>query len=382
MEERHYNIFDYFNFLNKWKKTIIINMIIVIFFSIIISLIMPKTYRASAVIMPPLSDSNMGVFSPLMDSPFGGFFPAQTDETMSVIAILKSRTVLIKVIRKFNLIEYYKLDNIDLAINALKDNIVIDIDDEGTIRVVVDAMTNWFHPDDQEETSKQLSAEMANYFVKQLDIVNKTLQTQQATFQRAFIENRYLKNIEDLNLAEEKLRQFQERNNMISIADQTNAAIEAAASIKGHILAKEVRLEVLNNSYNSSHNDIHLLKNEISALNDQLNRMQYNSNPNKINSRELFPSFSKMPELETQLRQLMREVEIQNTLFTFLTQQYEEAKINEAKDTPTIQVLDPAVKPIIKYKPFRTLIVISSSIIGLIFGILVSFVRERENNLF
>ena len=85
-----------------------------------------------------------------------------------------------------------------------------------------------------------------------------------------------------------------------------------------------------------------------------------------------------MPELETQLRQLMREVEIQNTLFTFLTQQYEEAKINEAKDNPTIQVLDPAVKPIIKYKPFRVLIVISSSIIGLIFGILVSFVRARE----
>ena len=70
----------------------------------------------------------MGVFSPLMDSPFGGFFPAQTDETMSVIAILKSRTVLIKVIQQFNLIEYYKVDNIDLAINALQDNVVIDID--------------------------------------------------------------------------------------------------------------------------------------------------------------------------------------------------------------------------------------------------------------
>jgi len=320
----------------------------------------------------------MGVFSPLMDSPFGGFFPAQTDETMSVIAILKSRTVLIKVIQKFNLIEYYKVDNIDLAINALQDNVVIDIDDEGTIRVIVDAVTNWFHPNDQEETSKQLCAEMANFFVKQLDMVNKTLQTQQATFQRIFIENRYLENIEDLNLAEERLREFQESNNMVSIADQTNAAIEAAASIKGHILAKEVRLEVLNNSYNSNHHDIHLLKNEISALNDQLNRMQYNSNSDMVSSRELFPLFSKMPELETQLRQLMREVEIQNTLFTFLTQQYEEAKINEAKDNPTIQVLDPAVKPIIKYKPFRVLIVISSSIIGLIFGILVSFVRARE----
>jgi len=84
-----------------------------------------------------------------------------------------------------------------------------------------------------------------------------------------------------------------------------------------------------------------------------------------------------MPELETQLRQLMREVEIQNTLFTFLTQKYEEAKINEARDTPTIQVLDIAVKPNIKFKPFRSLLVIASGIFGLIFGIFIAFIRER-----
>ena len=109
--------------------------------------------------------------------------------------------------------------------------------------------------------------------------------------------------------------------------------------------------------------------------------MEYREETEQANIKNIFPAFSRMPELETQLRQLMREVEIQNTLFTFLTQQYEEAKINEAKDTPTIQILDIAVKPNVKYKPFRALIVIGTGMFGLIFGCFISFVRERIDQL-
>ena len=377
MTSQNYSLIDYLNVLKRWRKNILLNMFLITLFATLLSLIIPKTYRASAVLMPPLTESGMSVFSPLVDSPFGGLFPQQTDETMSMIAILKSRTVLTSLVNKFNLIELYDVKNIDIAIKALSDHVVIDIDDEGTIRVSVDVLTHWFHTEPEEILAKSLCADIANFFIEQLDKVNKNLQTEQASFQRVFIEKRYHKNIHDLKLAEENLKQFQEINNMISLPEQTNAAIEAAATIKGHILAKEVRLEVLNNSYNTGHPDINLLTNEISALTEQLHRMEYVTEIEQPNARKLFPLFSKMPALETKLRQLMREVEIQNTLFTFLTQQYEEAKINEARDTPTIQVLDIAVKPNVKFKPFRSLLVIAAGILGLIFGILIAFIRER-----
>ena len=293
-----------------------------------------------------------------------------------MIAILKSRTVLTSVIEKFNLIELYEVENIDIAIQSLKDHVLTDIDDEGTIRVSVDILTKWFHPDSEEEKAKQLCSDIANYFIKQLDIVNKNLQTEEASFQRKFIEIRYKDNIQELKSAEEKLKQFQEINNMISLPEQTHAAIQAASKIKGHILANEFRLEVLKKAYNSGHPDIDQLINEIAALTEQLYWMEYGKEIEHTNIKNIFPAFSRMPELETQLRQLMREVEIQNTLFTFLTQQYEEAKINEAKDTPTIQVLDIAVKPDMKYKPFRSLIVIGAGIFGFIFGFFISLVRE------
>ena len=377
MSAQEYNLIDYLTVLKRWKNFILLNVFVITLFAIILSLIIPKTYRASAVLMPPLTQTGMGVFTPLIDSPFGGLLSQTTDETLSMIAILKSRTVLTSVIEEFNLIELYEVENMDIAIQSLKDHVLTDIDDEGTIRVSVDILTKWFHPDSEEEKAKQLCSDIANYFIKQLDIVNKKLQTEQASFQRKFIEIRYNNNIQELKLAEEKLKQFQEINNLISLPEQTNAAIEAASKIKGHILANEVRLEVLKKAYNSGHPDIDQLINEIAALTEQLHRMEYRKETEQTNIKNIFPAFSRMPELETQLRQLMREVEIQNTLLTFLTQQYEEAKINEAKDTPTIQVLDIAVKPNIKYKPFRALIVIGAGIFGLIFSFFISFVRER-----
>ena len=381
MSAQEYNLIDYLKVLKRWKNFIFLNVFVITLFAIILSLIIPKTYRASAVLMPPLMQAGMGVFTPLIDSPLGGLFSQDTDETLSMIAILKSRTVLTSVIEEFNLIELYEVENIDIAIQSLKDHVLTDIDDEGTIRVSVDILTKWFHPDSEEEKAKQLCSDIANYFIKQLDIVNKNLQTEEASFQRKFIEIRYKDNIQELKSAEEKLKQFQEINNMISLPEQTHAAIEAASKIKGHILSNEVRLEVLKKAYNSGHPDIDQLINEIAALTEQLYWMEYGKEIEHTNIKNIFPAFSRMPELETQLRQLMREVEIQNTLFTFLTQQYEEAKINEAKDTPTIQILDIAVKPNVKYKPFRALIVIGAGMFGLIFGSFISLVRERIDQL-
>ena len=381
MSAQEYNLIDYLKVLKRWKNFIFLNVFVITLFAIILSLIIPKTYRASAVLMPPLMQAGMGVFTPLIDSPLGGLFSQDTDETLSMIAILKSRTVLTSVIEEFNLIELYEVENMDIAIQSLKDHVLTDIDDEGTIRVSVDILTKWFHPDSEEEKAKQLCSDIANYFIKQLDIVNKNLQMEEASFQRKFIEIRYKDNIQELKSAEEKLKQFQEINNMISLPEQTHAAIEAASKIKGHILSNEVRLEVFKKAYNSGHPDIDQLINEIAALTEQLYWMEYGKEIEHTNIKNIFPAFSRMPELETQLRQLMREVEIQNTLFTFLTQQYEEAKINEAKDTPTIQILDIAVKPNVKYKPFRALIVIGAGMFGLIFGCFISFVRERNDQL-
>ena len=80
MSAQEYNLIDYLKVLKRWKNFIFLNVFVITLFAIILSLIIPKTYRASAVLMPPLTQTGMGVFTPpLIDSPFGGLFSQTTD---------------------------------------------------------------------------------------------------------------------------------------------------------------------------------------------------------------------------------------------------------------------------------------------------------------
>jgi len=286
-----------------------------------------------------------------------------------------------EVVNKFDLINVYEAENMEEAVRALSGNVFFMIEDEGTIVISANASTSWFHPDEEEELAKVLCADMANYFVEQLDVVGKGLKSQQASFRRKFIERRYNKNIEDLMKAEDSLKNFQQDQNMIALNEQTRAAIEIAAAIKGQILANEVQLGVMQTTLNPDHPEMKRIQKETEELKLQLLEMDYGTNSGHNRTDNLFPAFSDVPDLGIQLMRLTRSVEIQNTLFTFLTQQYEEAKIQEARDTPTIQVLDEAVVPVKKYRPRRMLFVVSIFLLTILMNIVYVIVRTNYNKL-
>jgi len=351
-------LMDYLLLLWERRVKVVASVAIVTSLVIVLSLMLPISYKASTVLMPPTQNSASGLLSSLTDSPLGGLLSQKTDATMNFIAILKSRSVMEAVIKEFDLINFYGVENLERAIWALTGNTIFLLEDEGTIRISVIVGTDWFHPDEEEERAKIMSARMANYFVAQLDSVNKSLQTEQASFQRKFIERRYFQNLEDLRRAEDSLKQFQQEQNMIALPEQTQAAIEIAAMLKGQMLANEVQLGVMTSTLNADHPEIFKLRQENRALKTKLKEMDLGRGGPRSREMNLFPAFTDVPELGFQLMRLTREVEIQNTLFKFLTQQYEEAKIQEAKDTPTVQVLDTAREPIQKYRPRRMLMVV------------------------
>jgi len=373
VDKEEMTLFDIGRILWKRRRLIIANVIIVSSLAVFISLIIPKTFRSSVVLMPPATESSLGILGALSSLPFGGLIPKASDsETMNFLAILKSRTVMENVINEFGLIDFYGVENMEEAVEELTNDINFNIEDEGTIKVTSLVSTSWFHNEAEEIRSKKLAADMANYFVTNLDIVNKRLKTDKAKFHRLFIEERYNKNIEDLMIAEDHLKAFQEKHNMILLPEQTRAAIEAAANIKAQIIGNEVKINVLNEILIPNHPETEMLRMEIEGLQAQLQTLEVGS-PND----NLFPVFSEVPDLGVQLARLIRDVEIQNTLFTFLTQQYEEAKIQESRDNPTLQVLDQAIPPERKYKPQRARIVIISFAISFILSLYLVYFIER-----
>tara|TARA_B100000945_G_scaffold317260_1_gene319748 strand:- start:195 stop:1265 length:1071 start_codon:yes stop_codon:yes gene_type:complete len=354
------------------------NTIILTLFSLILSLLLPKTYRATTVIMPPVTDSESKLLSPLSSSPLGAMFPQKNDETFEMLAILKSRTTMTKVIRKFNLIEFYKVKDIERAIETFANYVSFEVQEEGTIQLDVDIITPWLHPEKNEVLAKELSANIANYFISELDIINKSYKTEDAMEHRKFIEKRYLQNKIDLKNAEEKLKLFKEEHKIVSLENQTDATINTAMQIKEQILTNEIKYDILLNTLQADNPKLIHMEKEINALKDKLNEIEYGSNLQLSDTTKIFHTLSKIPSIGMELLGLEREVEIQNSLYTFLTQEFEEAKIQESRDISIIRILDKAVAPINKYKPVRSIIVISTLIFSLFFGLFAIFIYDYK----
>ena len=373
---------DILSIINEFKNRIFINILFVSIVTVIISLIIPKTYTARSVLMPPSSSSETSISNMFSDSdlPFGGLVSKSEEESMRLIAILKSRTALEGIINKFNLIEHYKSKNIEEALEALQNYTSIEITDEGTIAIEVNTETGWFHLEEDEIYARDLSADIVNQYVVELDSINKILQMEQATHQRKFLGERFSKNLDDLMSAEDKLKIYKKTHGIISIDDQKKSAIESASAIKNQIMINEVQIEVVSSKLQSDHPDAISMQDELDELKNKLHEIQHGTTFESGMDNNLFLTLSDIPEMETELRKLNREVEVFNTLFIYLTQQYEDAKIQEAKNTPTIQLLDSAKVPINKSAPKRFLIVIVMVLISFISSsIYFIFDYNKEN---
>jgi tyrosine-protein kinase Etk/Wzc len=349
----------------KWK--IIRNVFIGSTLAVILALIMPLTFRSQAVIMPPTSDSGLNIASALSALPFGNLLSGNDDgKAMIFKSILESRKVKTAVVEEFDLMTLYDSEFMEDAIETLDNNSSVEINEDGTIQIAFLTGTSWFHPQDEVERAKYLSRDVTNYYVTILDEANRQLNSEKAKNHREFIERRYEINKLELKKAEDALNYFQRQNNAIALEEQTKAAIDIAASIKAEILANEVKTEILGMALNQDHPDVVALKRGTELLQAQFNNLNRG-----VENDYLLPKFGEVADLGLEYLRLKRDVEVQNQIFIFLTQQYEEAKISEAKDTPTLQVLDHASLPERKYKPSRAKIAIIGfmlSLIGSIYG--------------
>lgn len=355
----------------RWK--IFRNVFIMSVLAVIFSLLMPLTYRSVAVIMPPSSDTGLNLSAALSSLPFGNLIGGGNDsQGMTFIAILNSRTVQEAIIDEFDLMDFYNAKYLEDALEELNENTSVELQEEGTIKIAFTATTPWFHPEKDEEYCKELVENVANTYIAKLDEVNKLLKSEQAKNNREFIEKRYQLNQHDLSSAENRLNLFQKKYNTVSLEDQTKAAIEIASNIKAQILADQVQLEVLGQTLPENHPDRINLKREIELLTEQLNDLNTGKSKDY-----LLPKFGAIPDLGLEYARLTRQLEVQNQIFMFLTQQYEEAKIKEAKNTPTLQVLDYGKKPEKKFKPSRARICIIGFVFALVFSVYYYYFKIR-----
>ena len=272
------------------------------------------------------------------------------------------------VVDRFDLQARYHARYLDDAIRDLRGATTIGISREGVISVKVA---------DRDPTN---AAAMANYYVEVLDQLVARYGTGEASRQRTFLTGQLARARVDLDAGEQTLRRFQERNRAIVLQEQTKGAIEAAARLKGEIMAAEVQLQVMRNFATEANPEVVALRRRLDEMNRQLAQMQYGdaSTPKSgvHEASDFAVPFVRVPEVGLELARLTRDVRVQEVLVTLLTQQLEQARIGEARDTPVVQLLDRAAPAERHSRPRVVLNVAIAGMTTLLFGVLLAFALE------
>jgi len=136
-------------------------------------------------------------------------------------------------------------------------------------------------------------------------------------------------------------------------------------------------LSGLEQIYAESNVRVKSLKARIDKLNQQLQRIAGDS-ANPTSSEGLIaPPIKKIPLLGVTYADLYRQNKIEETVYELLTQQYEMAKVQEAKEIPTVKILDAPVLPTKKLFPGPIAIVCIGTLLGIASGAAWLVFRKR-----
>jgi uncharacterized protein involved in exopolysaccharide biosynthesis len=344
---------------------------IALILSLVTAFVLPKQYESTARIMPPdSSGGGSAIFAALAGRVLGGGSSGLSSLAGSLLGarntsalfvdLLRSGTITGHLIDRFQLQHvYHKRYRVDTAKRLARRTSISDDKKSGVISITV------------EDTDPRRARDLAQGYLNELNLLLNRTSTSSAHQERIFIEGR-LKGVEaELERAQQELSVFSSTHTTLDIKEQTRAMVDAGAKLQAELIVGQSELDSLRQIYGSSNIRVRAAQARVADLQHELEKMSGSSAPLPPDSDEgsnssttstgsqngeLYPSLRQLPRLAVPFADLYRRVKVEETVFELLTQQYEIARIEEAKDVPVVSVIDAPGIPEKKSWPPRLLL--------------------------
>jgi uncharacterized protein involved in exopolysaccharide biosynthesis len=307
--------------------------------SLIVAWRYPK-YESTAQIMPPDSGgSGLASLVPALSKSPGligmaGDLMGMKSTSAIFARVLESRTVQDNLINRFDLRKRYDKSYMEDARKKLTKRTSISEDKKsGVIAISV------------QDHDAALATELANAYVEELGSVMAKVSTSAARRERIFIEGRLADENSNLQDAERQFSQFASANMALDVPEQTKVTVEAAARLQGELIASKAQLEGLKQTYTEENIRVKSVQAHVNELERELAKINSGRPSGVQDPTSPYPSVKNLPLLGVKWADLYRQTKIRETVVELLTQQYEMARIQEAKEIPSVKVLDPASIP-------------------------------------
>ncbi len=299
----------------------------------LVTLVLPKRYRAHASLLPPQENAeSFGIIAGLVEASAlsrVGLISASSTSDLYV-EILRSRRVREAIVERFDLRRRYKEENLDECLQRLDENVKAEASRSKLVFIEV------------EDKDPKVAAEMANALVAELDLVNRQVRTDRAARSRTYLTEQLAQVQARLRESEERLAAY-ERSHGLVLGGGEQAAVEGVADLLSRKMALQVRRTWMESYVQPNNPGLQAVVSELAAVDRELSRL---------------------PGLKQEGNRIALDVEIQRRVFTLLTAQLEEAKLEENRKIGGLAVLDAARPPTRRAKPRRALIVLISTAVA------------------
>jgi len=332
------------------RRSILRSVVVGTLIATVIAFALPRRYTAEVRILPPEKQSSTAMLAALA----GGKIPAAMSELAGSVLGAKDPGALVQnlatsnsvsdaLIRKFELQRHYSKRYLVDTRKKLRSRIKI-AEDRKSGALVIEVT----------DGDKALARDMANSLVEELDSTFTRVSTSSARQERVFLEKRLALAKSDLAAAEKSFSVFASTNSTLDISEQTKAMVGASADLQAQIIAGESQLESLRQIYSEDNYRVRSTSARVGELKRHMANISGASGATEVSG---YPTVKRLPILGTEWAEKYRTVKVQQGLFELLTQQLELAKVQEAREVPTIKVVDRAEIPEKKSWPPRAIII-------------------------
>jgi capsule polysaccharide export protein KpsE/RkpR len=356
----------------QYRRTLARVTVIAMVASLGIAFVIPKQYKSAASIMPPdqqgsgamlltaLAGRSGGLGS--LSSLAGGLLGTHTN-TALYESLLESGTIGGRLIDRFDLQKvYHSRYRFTTAKHLARMTKITDDKKSGVITIAV------------EDTDPVRARDLTQAYLDELNNLLTRTSASSARQERIFIEGRLHSVSADLEQAQLALSEFSSKNSTIDLKEQTRGLVDAGARVQGELLVEQSGLQSLRQIYGDGNVRVRETEARIASLRQDLQKMAGTSAPlattveavgpaatgtedkDAKDNGALYPSLRQVPRLAVPYADLYRRVRVEETVFELLTQQFEMARIEEAKDIPVVSVIDAPGIPERKFFPPRLLL--------------------------
>lgn len=361
----------------KYRKFLFLFVVIITVGVTAYALLSPKWYKATASVLTAEKNDLLSTISGISNLAKGfsaskglAALTSRNTESDKYIAILKSATVTDDIIKKFDLRKEYdkESDYYEKVVKEWQSNSELEIQDEGNLTITV------------YDKDPQKAADIANYMVNRLNEINTTLGVTNAKANREFIEKRYSQNVDDINNLETGMKKFQEKYGVIAVPQQLEATVKSMSSIYVELYKKEVEYNVQKQTYGPDHPVTINTKLEMDELQKKIDQLNSGTDASQKDVKLLIP-FKTAPALGNEYLKIFRNLEIQYKILEFIQPLYEQAKIEEVRNTPSVLVLDKAGPADRKAKPKGSIYALVALVSSTLLGFVAIFTKEMFEKL-